>query len=292
MKIMGTTEIYGILGHPIEHTLSPLMHNAAFQALGIDGCYVAFDVKPKDLKKAIRGLAASGVRGFNLTIPHKEKAIAFLDEVSPEAARIGAVNTVVIRQDRLIGHNTDGPGFVRAFSETTGVLLKDKRVLLFGAGGAARAVAFYLAKQCVKSISILNRTLPRARTLIREFERDFKKVDWIAKALSPEELSLEFHQGIDILINTTSVGMKPNDPPIVSKAFLKRNQVVCDLIYQPMKTRLLSEADAAGAKIVNGVGMLLHQAALAFELWTGKRPPIALMKDALENHINSQSVFK
>ena len=290
MKIMGTTEIYGILGHPIRHTLSPLLHNAAFQALGLDGCYVAFDVKPKDLRKAIHGLAVLGVGGFNLTIPHKEKAITFLDDVTSEAARIGAVNTVVIRQGRLIGHNTDGPGFIRAFYEETGLLLKDKRVLLLGAGGAARAVGFHLAKQGVKSISILNRTLSRARALMRELERGFKKVDWTTKALSPEALSLIFHQGIDVLINTTSVGMRPTDPSLVSREFLNRNQVVCDLVYRPIKTRLLSEAEAAGAKTVNGMGMLLYQAALAFELWTGKRPPIVLMKNALEKHIYSHSV--
>ena len=288
MKIKGTTKIYGILGHPIRHTLSPLLHNTAFQALGLDGCYVAFDVRPKDLKKAIQGLAALGIGGVNLTIPHKERAIPFLDEVTPEAARIGAVNTVVVRKGRLIGHNTDGPGFIRAFSEETGVLLKDKRVLLLGAGGAARAVGFHLAKQGVKSIAILNRTLSRARAMIREFKRDFKKVDWTAKALSPEASSLIFRQGIDVLINTTSVGMRPTDPALVSKAFLNRNQVVCDLVYRPNKTRLLSEADAAGAKTVNGMGMLLFQAALAFELWTDQRPPIVLMKDALEKHFYSQ----
>jgi len=290
MKITGTTEIYGILGHPVKHTLSPILHNAAFQALGLDGCYLAFDVKPNDLEKGLRGLAALGVKGFNVTIPHKETVITFLDKVAPEAALIGAVNTVVIQQGRLVGHNTDGLGFVRAFCEETGVSLKGKRVMLLGAGGAARAIAFQLAKEGVKSISIINRTLPRARTLVRDLGKKFTKVDWMARALSPQVWSLIFRHPIlhrvDVIINATSIGMHPNDPSIVPRSFLNEHQAVCDIIYQPTKTRLLSEAEAAGAKTMNGVGMLLHQGVLAFELWTGKKPPSALMRDALESYLH------
>lgn len=290
MKITGTTEIYGILGHPVKHTLSPILHNAAFQALGLDCCYLAFDVKPRDLKKGICGLVALGIKGFNLTIPHKETAIDFLDEVTPEAARIGAVNTVVIQQGRLIGHNTDGLGFVWAFCVETGVSLKGKRVLLLGAGGAARAVAFQLAKEGVKSISIINRTLARARALVRDLGKKFSKLDRMAEAFSPRVWPLIFQHPIlhrvDVIINATSVGMHPNDPPLVPRLFLNEHQVVCDLIYRPPKTRLLSEAEAAGAKTMNGMGMLLYQGALAFELWTGKKPPIALMRDTLESYMH------
>ncbi len=290
MKITGTTEIYGILGHPVKHTLSPILHNAAFQALGLDCCYLAFDVKPRDLKRGICGLAALGIKGFNLTIPHKETAIDFLDEVTPEAARIGAVNTVLIQQGRLIGHNTDGLGFVRAFCEETGVSLKGKRVLLLGAGGSAQAVAFQLAKEGIKSLLIINRTLSHAKALVRSLGKKFTKVDWMAKAFSSRVWPLIFQHPIlhrvDIIINATSVGMHPNDPLLVPRSFLNEHQVVCDLIYKPTKTRLLSEAEAAGAKTMNGVGMLLHQGALTFELWTGKKPPIALMRDALENYLH------
>ena len=290
MKITGTTEIYGILGHPVKHTLSPILHNAAFQALGLDGCYLAFDVKPSDLEKGLCGLAALGIKGFNVTIPHKEAVITFLDKVAPEAALIGAVNTVVIQQGRLVGHNTDGLGFVRAFCEETGVSLKGNRVILLGAGGAARAVAFQLAKEGVKSISIINRTLPHARALVRDLGKKFTKVDWTAKAFSPRVRSLIFQDPIfhrvDVIINATAVGMHPNDSSLVPRSFLNEHQVVCDLIYQPPKTRLLSEAEAAGAKTINGVGMLLHQGALAFELWTGKKPPITLMRGALESYLH------
>jgi len=289
MKITGTTEIYGILGHPVKHTLSPILHNAAFKALGLDCCYLSFDVKPGDLKKGIQGLTALGIKGFNLTIPHKETVIDFLDEVTAEALQIGAVNTVLVRQGRLIGHNTDGPGFVRSFSEETGVSLKGKQVLLLGAGGAARAVAFQLAKEGIKSLLVINRTLSSAKVLVRDLEKKFTNVSWLANALTSKVWDLIAQdpvlQRVDIIINSTSVGMRPNDPLIIPGSFLNQRQVVCDLIYLPSKTRLLSAAEAVGAKAINGLGMLLHQGALAFELWTGKKAPIVLMKGAIKSHL-------
>jgi len=289
MKITGATEIYGIVGHPVEHSLSPLIQNAAFQGLGLDGCYLAFDVKPRDLKKAVQGLAALGVKGLNVTIPHKEAAIALLDKVTSDAARIGAVNTIVIRQGRLIGYNTDGPGFVQAFNEEAGVPLTGKRVLLLGAGGAARSVAYHLAREGVKRVVIINRTLPRAKRLVRDFEMRFEKVDWVAKVLSSRIWPLIFRDGMDVIINATPIGMRPVDPVLIPARYLTKDQVVCDLIYRPVKTRLLEEAEAAGAKTVNGLGMLLHQGVLAFELWTGEKPPIVLLRDAMENWLHSFS---
>jgi shikimate dehydrogenase len=288
MKITGTTEIYGILGHPVTHSLSPIIHNAAFQALGLDCCYLPFDVGPRDLKKGIQGLSALGIKGFNLTIPHKEAVIDLLDEVSSEAARIGAVNTVLIRQGRLIGYNTDGHGFVNAFQEETGVSLRGKKVLLLGAGGAARAVAFRLAQEEIESMLIINRTLSSAKALIRDLGKKFRRVNWSAKSFSSTAGARVLQApsgGTDVIVNATSVGMRPNDPLILPKSFLTSGQVVCDLIYRPSKTKLLLAAEAAGAKSVNGLGMLIHQGALAFELWTGKKPPILLMRSAVKSHL-------
>jgi len=286
MKISGSTEVFCILGHPVSHTLSPIMHNAAFQALGLDCCYLSFDVEPRDLRKGIQGLAALGIKGFNLTIPHKETVIKLLDEVTPEAARIGAVNTVMVRQNRLIGHNTDGLGFVNAFREETGVSLRGKGVLLLGAGGAARAVAFQLAKEGIANLLIINRTLSNARALVRDFGKKFTSVNWSANAFSPKVWDRIPLERVDVVINATSVGMQPNDPLMIPRSLLKERLVVCDLIYRPTKTRLLSAAEAAGAKAINGLGMLVHQGALAFELWTNKKPPVDLMKSAVKGHLD------
>jgi len=264
------TALYGIIGHPVGHSLSPAIHNAAFRAIGKNAVYLAFDVT--DLLGAIGGIRALGIKGLSVTIPHKEAIVGLLDEIDPVASRIGAVNTVVNGDGHLVGTNTDWMGAVRALQEVTD--LEGKEVLVLGAGGASRAVCIGLMDMGVAGIHIANRTPERARALAEVCNASWSGLDGIS--------------GIEasILINTTSVGMTPNvnETPIPSK-LLPRFQVVMDIVYSPTKTRLLREASKAGCKVVRGLNMLLYQGVTQFELWTGESAPVAVMEQALHESI-------
>jgi shikimate dehydrogenase len=274
------TKFVGIIGFPIRHSLSPVMHNAAFESMGLDYCYIPLEVEPRRMRPAVTALRSLGFCGFNVTIPHKRHIIAVLNRLSPEARLIGAVNTVEIRPGRLIGHNTDGRGFIRAFVEETGESVAGKRVLILGAGGAARAIAFQWAMEGGGSVTIANRSSVRAAELVRDLREP--PVRCSAAVLPWKEASLEAGvRQADIIINATSVGMKPDDLPLLPPNVFKAGQIVCDLIYNPPATLLLKQAQSAGAKALNGLGMLVHQGALAFEIWTGQRPPIHVMREAL-----------
>ncbi|MBI3610951.1 MAG: shikimate dehydrogenase [Nitrospirae bacterium] len=276
----GRTTLVGIMGYPIRHSLSPLMHNAAFEALGLDCRYIPLEVKPRQVRSALNALRRLGFRGFNVTIPHKRRILSFLDRLTPEARFIGAVNTVEIRNGRLIGHNTDGRGFYRAFAEATGRSLRGKRTLILGAGGAARAVAFQSTLEGAASVAVANRSLARAAGLIRDLRRRTRRC--AVSVLPWTDAALTWGVGqADVVINATSVGMSPTDPPLLLSRVLRPDQIVCDLVYQPPITPLLREARRAGATAVGGLGMLVHQGALAFEIWTGRRPPIEIMQEAL-----------
>ncbi|HUK55408.1 MAG TPA: shikimate dehydrogenase [Nitrospiria bacterium] len=274
------TRWFGIIGYPIRHSLSPLMHNAAFEALGLDYCYIPLTVEPPRVRSAVKALRWLQFRGFNVTIPHKQRIMAYLDRLTPEAKLIGAVNTVDIHQGRLIGHNTDGRGFLRSVMEVTGQTVTDKRVLLLGAGGAARAVAFQLILENVATMFISNRSSARAHGLARDLGRSPNRcflsvLPWTEKALKKAV------QETDIIINATSVGMNPSDPPLLASDVLKSRHIVCDLVYKPATTGLLRQAQAAGATVITGLGMLVHQGALSFEIWTGQRPPVDVMREAV-----------
>jgi len=276
----GRTRWLGIIGYPIRHSLSPLMHNAAFEALDMDYRYISLAVEPRRIQSAVNALQTLRFRGFNVTIPHKQRIMAFMDRLTPEAKLIGAVNTVDIQHDQLVGHNTDGRGFTRAFREETGRTVSGRRVLLLGAGGAARAVAFQSVLDGVRTLLIANRSSQRAQGLARDLHRlsipcDISVLPWTKGALKSGT------QQSDIIINATSVGMNPLDPPLLSSAILKPHHVVCDLIYKPLLTALLKQAQTAGATAVSGLGMLVHQGALSFEIWTGRRPPLDIMREAL-----------
>ncbi|HTN43286.1 MAG TPA: shikimate dehydrogenase [Nitrospiria bacterium] len=280
----GRTRWLGIIGYPIRHSLSPLMHNAAIEALGLDYCYIPLTVEPRHLRSAVNALQRLGFRGFNVTIPHKERIMAIIDRLTPEAELIGAVNTVEIQRERLIGHNTDGRGFLRALMEESHRSVAGQRVLLLGAGGAARAVAFQLAHEGVKKLLIANRSLERAHGLARHLRRSsigcsVSVLHWMGKALNKSV------QESDIIINATSLGMSPSDPPLLSSAVFKTHHVVYDLIYKPPRTALLKQAEAAGATAISGLGMLVYQGALSFEIWTGRRPPVDVMREALRQAI-------
>lgn len=281
MKITGKTKIVGIFGYPIEHTFSPLMHNAAFSALGLDYCYIPFEVRPEDLKSAVESIRALNIKGVNITVPHKEAVIKYLDELSKEAKLIGAVNTIENKNGKLIGHNTDGRGFIKSLLEDAKTKVKGKKVLLLGAGGAGKGVAVSCALEGASEIIIANRTIKKAEELAKYLKRNFKKTKFLSIPLERHKISNAIVK-TDILINSTSVGLKGKGLLPVSQKELHKNLVVYDLIYNPQITPLLKVARMAGLKkAVNGIGMLIHQGALAFQIWTGKKPPVDVMKRAI-----------
>ena len=272
------SDIYGVIGDPIEHSLSPQMHNAAFKELGLNCIYLPFRVTRRNLKSAMIGMRALNIRGFNVILPHKTAVIKFLDELDEAAQEVGAVNTVLNDEGRLIGYNTDGLGAARALEEQD-VDPSDKRIVLVGAGGAARAIAFALAR-IARSIFILNRTRNRALKLAKDIERRIgKKI--LTRSLTRNSL-LEVLRDADILINATSVGMYPRtEETVATRKVLHSGIVVFDIVYNPIRTLLLREAEAVGAKTITGVGMLVHQGAEAFKIWTNRSPPIEVMRRTL-----------
>ena len=275
--ISGKTNLCGVIGDPIEHTMSPVMHNAAFRERGIDYLYAPFRVKREELGKAIEGMRALNVKGLNVTIPHKVDVIPFLDELDPMAEKIGAVNTIVNENGVLKGYNTDATGFLQALVEK-GIEPEGKNVLILGAGGASRAISLILAGRDAR-LTILNRLL--------ELDWAVELADRISKIFAREVKALELNREnlaeplakADILVNATSVGMSPNiDQTPVDSDLLRPGLIVFDIVYNPIKTRLLREAEAAGAETISGVEMLVWQGALAFEKWTGLKAPVELMR--------------
>lgn len=259
--------VFGLLGHPVGHSMSPLIHNDAFQALGIEAEYHAFDVESKAVKQAIEGIRALGIVGCNVTVPHKVAVMDYLDEIDEEAQLIGAVNTIVNDNGRLIGYNTDGRGYVESLLELVR-MFQEKRVLIIGAGGAARGIVTSLLKEGIAELAITNRTLKKAESfnvLANQFNTNLV-------LLTKEEASSQTNE-FDIIINTTSVGMSPhvNELPLSLNA-VKEHAIVSDLIYNPIETSFLKVAKKLGAQPLNGVGMFVNQAALSFEYWTGKKP--------------------
>ena len=271
----------GIIGYPISHSLSPIMQNAAFEALGLEYCYIPLEVKPAGLRSAVGALRRLGFRGFNVTVPHKQRIIPMLDVLSPEARFIGAVNTVVIQKGRLTGYNTDGRGFMRALNEMAGFSVQGKRALVLGAGGAARAVAYQLAREGAAEVIVANRSLDRVRGLIRDLRESVPRSD--ATILPWKLSSLKIGAArADLVVNATSVGMRASDPSLLPGYAFRRGQVVYDLVYRPAVTPLMRQAMMAGAHAINGLGMLVHQGALSFELWTARKPSVELMRETLQ----------
>jgi len=280
MKIKGSTNIVGLIGHPVEHSFSPPMHNAAFDALNMDYAYVAFDVDPLNLKSAIEGAKALDIKGLNVTIPHKIEVMQCLDELDEVAGLIGAVNTIDIKN--LKGYNTDGIGAIRAIEEVSSI--KNKDVVVAGAGGASRAISFYLAKFKANSITILNRNVDKAENLAS----DILESDLISEAKSDSISEINnYLKDSDILVDTTPVGMHPhiNDEPIATADNMHEDLVVFDAVYNPNETVLLSEAIKANAKPVHGIKMLLYQGAESFKIWTGRDAPIDVMEKALNEFL-------
>jgi len=284
MMISGKTKIYGIFGHPVEHTFSPGMHNAGFAKLGMDACYVPFAVHPDRLGDAMKAVLPLRIQGLNITVPHKEKVIAFLDELSEEARLIGAVNTIEVREERLIGHNTDGRGFIRSMKELARFDPKGKRFLIVGAGGAGRAVGFSLALSGANRISFCDTDAKKVGVLVNEIR---SKTGVAADSVSGDALEA-CAAGADCLINATPLGLKQSDVLPIPKEHIHRKHLVCDLVYNPSETRLLKTAKARGARGLKGIGMLLYQGVIAFEIWTGKKAPVQVMKSALSRQISGR----
>ena len=277
--ISGQTIVCGIIGDPIEHTMSPAMHNAAFKSLGMDYVYIPFKVKSMELRKAIEGIRGLNLRGVNVTIPHKVAVIQLLDRLDPLAERIGAVNTIVNDEGILTGYNTDATGFLQTLHDRN-VEPAEKKVLLLGAGGAARANGHILTREKAK-LTILNRKqeLSWAEDLAARLSRNYK-TDVKALELTAENLKKAI-TNTDLLVNATSHGMSPEiDATPVPAEMLTDNLTVFDIIYNPLATRLLREAKAAGAKTIDGLEMLVRQGAASFEIWTAVKPPVDVMREA------------
>lgn len=328
MKVDNHTGICGIFGYPISHSFSPAMHNAAFFALGLNYVYLPFEVSLSALPDAVAAIRAFNITGVNVTIPYKEKIINYLDELSQESKLIGAVNTIVNRNGRLIGYNTDGEGFLYSLKEALSEKevsspskplnlpsrwSEGKVVLLLGAGGAARAIAIQLALSGVASIIIANCILEGAQVLARFVQEKtgvltkailwptdlLKKIDLtrgnlVSSNLLPSYSAVnDFSQVIreaDLIVHCTPVGMFPkhNLYPLLPFECFHPGQVVYDLVYNPPWTCFLERIEKAGAKPIGGLGMLLHQGALAFKLWTGREAPLDIMREALEEEVDKQ----
>ncbi len=286
MNISGKTTVCGLIGDPVEHSMSPAMHDLAFRELGIDYVYVAFRVKADDVGNAIAGMRALRIRGLNVTIPHKLAVAPFLDKLDDLAKKIGAVNTIVNDSGVLTGYNTDAAGFLQPLLER-GFEPRDKKIVVLGAGGAARGITFALADRGA-SIKILNRTASRAQELANQLSESFPGH---AEGLELTERSLSVAlSGAQMIVNTTSVGMgeDQNQTPIPAR-LLSRDALVYDIVYNPLRTRLVSEAEERGCTTISRAEMLAWQGALAFEKWTLRRAPVDLMKRELLRQLTHEN---
>jgi shikimate dehydrogenase len=278
----------GIFGDPVEHSLSPQIQNAALQACELEMQYARFHIKPDELEEALRLLPGLDFIGINLTLPHKANAAALMDELDPFARRVGAINTVRIEGEKLIGFNTDGPGFSRAIRQEFSVDLRDLRVLLLGAGGGAgRAIAYQCAAENCERLVLVNRTPEKTEQLATELKESFadtrvagpvarlQTIEWNDSALRQQIANT------DLVVNATTLGMKRSDPPVLNATLLEPHLMIYDTVYSPPRTSLLAAAAEAGALGANGLSMLLHQGALAFERWFDRDAPLGAMRSAL-----------
>ena len=271
------TELYGVIGNPVRHSLSPMIHNGAFRRLGWNAVYLAFEVK--NIEEALRGMRGLGVRGVSVTIPFKTEVLPFLDKIEGLAKKVGAVNTIINRRGRLIGYNTDCEGALEALEEKMD--LRGKRVVLLGAGGAARAIGFGLKERGVPLI-VVNRSKERGWALSKELRCNYLPISSLARM---KEGELE----TDILINATSLGMYPRDGETpIPKKFLKKGMVVMDIVYEPLQTRLLREAKEKGCVTVDGLEMLIRQGMAQFEIWTGRRLKIGEIRKDLRRALERE----
>jgi shikimate dehydrogenase len=288
ISINGQTTVVGVFGDPVAHTASPPMHNAAFEQLGLNWVYLPFHVLPENLHSAVRALPALGIPGVNLTVPHKAAGFEAVDQVAPNARRLGVVNTIVVKNGRMEGYSTDGPGFSRGLEEDLGLALKGLRVVLLGTGGAGRAVAMQCAEEGVSELFLANRSSGKADRLAEQILDCFPNVKVEASSMTDLKLKKALAQA-NLVIQCTSVGLHAGDPCPVDPEWLKPPAAAIDLIYRPAVTPFLACAAGNGMKTANGLGMLLHQGALAFELWTEQAAPLEVMRQALKKAVYSNA---
>ena len=285
MMITGKTKLLGLIGTPVEHSKSPAMYNYCFEKFGLDYAYLAFDIPMEKTEDAIKALKTVGFRGANVTMPCKQEALKFMDELTPAAKAIGAVNTIVNDNGKLTGYNTDGLGYTRNL-ERSGILVKGKKIVLLGGGGAASAIAAQAALEGAAKISIFNLKDAFWGSLEKTVQRIADAVpgcEFTLNDLADKELLKKYIDEADILSNATKVGMAPNDNAtlIEDTSWFRKDLVVTDAVYAPPKTRFLREAEAAGCVVCSGLGMLLCQGAEAFRLYTGEQMPIDEIKTLL-----------
>jgi shikimate dehydrogenase len=273
-------ELVGVFGHPVAENPTVVMQEAAFQELGLNWQYLTIEVYPDDLEDAMKGLRAMNMQGINLTIPHKVAVLRYLDEVASDAALMGAVNTVRREGDKLIGENTDGKGFLRSLKEDAQINPSEKRIVVLGAGGAARAITVELALAGAQQITIVNRTFERGETLVTLLNEKTPTnaffVQW--------NTSYEIPADTDVLVNATSIGLFPNvdEKPDIAYDTITEKMTICDVIPNPPHTPFLKEAESRGVKTLDGLGMLVYQGAIGFTMWTGMEAPVDVMHQALK----------
>ncbi len=287
-KFNHNTKLIGVIGHPIKHSYSPLMHNIAFELTGNNFIYLPFDVPANLLKDALKGMIALGIKGFNVTLPLKEKILPLLKEVSEEANIIGAVNTVVNEDGILHGYNTDVNGVVESLNPYKEELI-DTEVTVIGAGGAARSVIYSLIRNFkVRHINIVNRTEQTAESLKEYFSARMLFTNFKASYLFPPEM-VDIFRASKLIVNTTSMGMYPDidDAATTIKESFVKDQIVFDVIYTPVMTKLLKLAQSQGARVITGLQMFVEQGARSYELWTGEKMPVEKVKKALESYLIS-----
>ena len=280
MQITGQTKIVGIIGDPIKHSRSPLIHNAAIAALGLDYVYVPFYVQSDSLGAAIEGFKATNVDGINVTIPHKQNVMSYLDEISREATLIGAVNTLIFKDGAIIGENTDAPGFLQAMQEDGLDVPQGGSAVVIGAGGSARAIVVALALAGVRTICITNRTVSRAVALATDLSEK-TGISIYGIGLDDSKLPHAVRTS-QLIVNTASTSMDVSHPLLIDPEWLEPHSIVYDIVYTPPETRLLQAAAQKDCLTVGGLGMLVHQGAIAFEKWTGVNPPVEIMRQALQ----------
>lgn len=274
------TKIFGVIGDPVAHSLSPAMHGAALKALGIKAKYDTFHVKAKDLAAFFEKIRSGEIAGMNVTIPHKEATMSFCDKLSREACAIGAVNVAVLKDGKIFGDNTDGRGYLKSLLEAFSLNLSQMTVLVFGAGGASLAICHALCSVGVSGLTIVNRDIERAQNLIARLQTYFPNQHLQTVSFANASLIAE---DADLVINATSLGMNNTTwPNLDFVADLPAHAIVSDIVYYPRETELLRVAGARGLKTHDGLGMLLYQGAIAFELFTGRKAPTDIMRDALE----------
>ena len=284
MKKEKAFKLYGIFGHPLSHTLSPAMHEAAFRTLEIDANYIVLELAPTAFKKLMSQASKLSLSGFNVTVPYKEIVMGYLDSVRPEARAIGAVNTVFKQGNHWVGTNTDMEGFLMALMKDGGFRPSGKKAVILGAGGAARAVVYGLSREGVREILIADCFPQKARKITNDMGKLFKRVDYQAALAGTPEVK-EALQKADVIINATPLGLKPQDPLVVPESWVPRRGAkkafFMDLIYNPAVTPFLKVAKAKGHRTLNGLGMLRYQGARALKYWTGRKAPVDVMRQAL-----------